>query len=573
MGAAQVDEDVRPEPGLDRMDGRRAWLARLPRVEDDREHAVDALPRQDLAARFPGSSVEQGHGANGGGHTSMMRLSAGSSIREGHEARRKSTHPVRPGSAYARSVTRVDAHDAPALTFLGGAGTVTGSAFLLDTAGARVLVDCGLYQGRKELRELNWEPFPVDPATIDAVVVTHAHLDHCGALPRLVAQGLGCRVHATPETIGLAAIVLRDSAHLQEEDAERANRRGYTRHHPALPLSTTADAERALRAFVPLALHRPTSIAPGVRVTATRAGHILGAVSLLVELDGPPPRTVVFSGDLGRPAHPLLLPPEPRPAADVVVLESTYGDRTHEDADASEELAAAIRRTAARGGTVVIPAYAVDRTEVVLVHLAALAEAGRIPDLPVLVDSPMALEALRLYRRGAFDPVWMRDDSDVMRALDPGRVTEVRDPEGSKAIDRDPSPKIVVSASGMATGGRVLHHLARFLPDPRSTVVLVGFQAPGTRGSTLEGGAASVRLHGEDVPVRAEIVSIPSFSVHADRDELAAWLVGTPDRPAMTYLVHGEDEAASGLAHHVRALGDWPVHVARRGERVALPGR
>ena len=461
----------------------------------------------------------------------------------------------------------------PTLTFVGGAGTVTGSCFLLDTPEARVLVDCGLYQGRKELRLLNWDPFPFDPATIDAVVLTHAHLDHCGAIPRLVQAGFRGRVHATEPSIGLAEIVLTDSGHLQEEDARRANRRGYTKHAPARPLYTEADAVRALTRFIPLELHRPTEVARGVTVTASRAGHILGAVSLLVETQGPAARSVVFSGDLGRQWHPLLLPPEPRPPADVVVLESTYGDRAHDDVDAVEQLAAAVRRTAARGGTVVIPAYAVDRTEVVLVHLASLAREGRIPDIPVVVDSPMALEALRLYRRAAFESTWIRKDGHAHEGLAPGRAREVRDPEGSKEIDRDPSPKIVVSASGMATGGRVLHHLVRFLPDPRSTVVLVGFQAPGTRGQALEAGARTLRMIGEDVPVRAEVTSIPSFSVHADQSELAAWLTGTEDRPAATFLVHGEPAAATVLCRLLADRHGWDAHVARRGERVALPSR
>ncbi len=458
----------------------------------------------------------------------------------------------------------------PTLTFVGGAGTVTGSCFLLETDLACVLVDCGLYQGMKELRLLNWEPLPFDPADVDAVVLTHAHLDHCGALPRLHAEGFAGPIFATPETIALAGIVLCDSGHLNEQDAARANRRSYSRHAPALPLYTEAQAERTLRLLRPLGLHERTEVAPGVWVRATSSGHILGAVSLLVEVEGVRPVSVAFSGDLGRDSHPLLLPPEPRPDADVVVVESTYGDRRHDDAAASDALAQAVAATAARGGTVVIPAFAVDRTEILLVHLAELVAAGRIPELPVYVDSPMALAALGVYRQALAERApGVRRDIDIAAALDAPNVIETRDVEESKAIDADPRRKIVISASGMATGGRVLHHLARYLPDERACVVLAGFQVPGTRGHALETGLRELRMFGETIEVSADVVTIPAFSAHADREELAAWLAA-PSAPRVTYVVHGEPSSSAGLRSLLLARGQGPVEIPRRGQTVPL---
>ncbi len=460
------------------------------------------------------------------------------------------------------------------LRFVGGAGTVTGSRFLFDTPEARVLVDCGLFQGRKDLRLRNWDPFEVDPASIDALVLTHAHLDHCGYVPRLVRDGFAGPVFATDPTIALARIVLTDSGRLQEEDAGRANRRGYTRHSPAAPLYTEAQAEAALRRFRPMSLVEQTEIAAGVVVKPTWAGHILGSASLALRVEDDPPFTVLFSGDLGRPNHPILRPPAPRPEVDVVVLESTYGDVAHDDEGAMEAFASAISRTAERRGTVVIPAYAVDRTEVILVHLHRLLRQGRVPELPVYVDSPMALAALRLYRAAVrFGAPDVRDDAGLVDdALNAPNLVEARSVEESKQIDHDTRPKIVVSASGMATGGRVVHHLQRYLPDRRSTVVLVGFQAPGTRGHALEQGARELRMFGTLVPVRAEIVTAPAFSVHADQDELIDWLTAAPP-PAMTCLVHGEPDAADALRRRLLARRGWPAVVAMDGGRVEVPPR
>jgi metallo-beta-lactamase family protein len=464
---------------------------------------------------------------------------------------------------------------APVVTFLGGAGTVTGSRFLVETATARVLVDCGLYQGVKELRLRNWEPFPVAPESLDAVVLTHAHVDHCGYVPALAREGYAGPLVATPDTVSLAGIVLPDSGHLMEEEAAYANRRGYSKHRPARPLYTKAEAEASLALLEGLPFGEPRRIAEGVSLTLRPTGHILGAASALLQLgDGDGARRVLFSGDLGRSAHPLLVPPAAVGAVDVVVMESTYGDRLHDDEGALETLAAAIRRTAARGGTVVIPAFAVDRTEVVLFHLRELLARERIPELPVFVDSPMALSALGVYRRALAE-----GSPDVRSEVRPaaagdvlgtGDVREARDVEHSKEIDRLDYPSIVISASGMATGGRVLHHLSRRLPDPRNTVVLVGFQAVQTRGRLLAEGAREVKMLGRYVPVRAEIVSLPSFSVHADRDELVGWLGTAAPAPEHVYLVHGEAAAAEKLAHTMLERLGWNVTVPRLGERVRL---
>jgi metallo-beta-lactamase family protein len=458
------------------------------------------------------------------------------------------------------------------LRFLGAAGTVTGSRFLVETPRARVLVDCGLFQGMKELRLRNWEPFPVPPESLHAVVLTHAHVDHCGYLPALVRAGYRGPAYATQGTAELAAIVLPDSGRLHEEDASFANRGGFSKHSPALPLYTEEDGHAAAAQIRPVPLGERLEIAPGVSLCLTRAGHILGAASATLELAGPPVRRLVVSGDLGRTAHPLLLGPERAPEADWTLIESTYGDREHDAVDVSAELASAVRETAERGGVMVIPAFAVDRTEVVLNELRLLAEAGRIPRLPIYVDSPMALAALRVYRRALMEgreevrPCW-RGRKD---ALEPSLMSEVRDARDSRALCEAPGPFIVISAAGMATGGRVLHHLAARLPDPRNGVLLVGYQVPGTRGHRLLAGERAVKMLGRYVPVRAEVRSLPGFSVHADASELAAWLASAPQAPRGVFAVHGEREAAAALCARVdRELG-VPGVVPANDERVQL---
>lgn len=454
------------------------------------------------------------------------------------------------------------------LTFLGGNGTVTGSKTLLTHPGGQVLVDCGMYQGQGELRRRNWEPLPVDAAGIDTVLLTHAHLDHTGYFPALVRQGFRGKAHATPSTAALARIVLLDSAHLQEEDARYAAERGYSKHARPAPLYTTADVERALQQLHPLDFGQRLELGEGGAAEFSWAGHVLGSAT--VRLDVPEADTsVLFTGDLGRPAHPILRPPAPPPATRFVVVESTYGDRRHPENDLPE-LAAAVRRTVARGGSVVIPAFAVDRTEVVLHALATLVRRGEIPQVPVYVDSPMALRALAVYRTAI-----SQGDPDVradaaLHDIDAGTVQELTTPEQSMSINDPPVPSIIVSASGMATGGRVLHHLKHLLPDARNTVVLVGFQAVGTRARDLAEGAREVKIHGRYVPVRAEVVDLAGFSVHADADELLQWLGTLPAPPDACFVVHGEPSSATALARRIERELQWLAVVPRFGERIRV---
>ncbi len=455
------------------------------------------------------------------------------------------------------------------LRFLGAAGTVTGSKHLLDTGIGKLMVDCGLFQGTRDLRDRNWRRLPIEAAAVSAVVLTHAHIDHCGYLPRLRTDGFSGRIHATTATNELVRIVLPDSAHLQEEEAREANEGGYSKHSPALPLYDTQDVARTLPLLTDLPHGVSREVAPGITVTLARAGHILGSSIVRAELAG---RRVVFSGDLGRPTHPLLLPPEPIGEADWIVVESTYGDRTHDEQESIVGLEGAITRTIGRGGTVVIPAFAVDRTEIILHHLDRMAAQGRLPDVPIHVDSPMALAALRVYREAA------RSGSPELREgvpLDPtpflsDRLHEVQDVQASKRLSASREPKVIISASGMATGGRVVHHLASFLPDERSCVVLVGYQAPGTRGQALLAGARELKMHGRYVRVRAQVVNLPAFSVHADADEIIGWLRTVTGTPRGVYLVHGEPSAARRLADRIDDELGWMAVVPRLDEVVRL---
>jgi metallo-beta-lactamase family protein len=456
----------------------------------------------------------------------------------------------------------------PVLTFLGAAGAVTGSKFLVDTTDSRTLVDAGLFQGPPDLRRRNWESFPVPASSLDAVMVSHAHLDHCGHLPRLVREGFSGPIFCTAETAELVEIVLRDSAHLQEEDARHANVGGYSKHHPALPLYDGEDVERTLPLLRPVEYGAATQVAPGVQMTLQPAGHILGSATVLLETGE---RRTLFSGDLGRPTHPLLQPPVPPPAAHVVVVESTYGDRIHEPAR-PDALGEAIRRAAHRGGSVLIPAFAVDRTELVLLAIHRLMAEDRIPRLPVFVDSPMAVAALNVYRRAlrTTSPQLRPHLEEMRTALDAVEVHGVGDVAGSMRLNRPAMPSIVISASGMATGGRVIHHLAHQLPDPRNVVVLTGYQAVGTRGRQLQEGARQVKIHGRYVPVRADIVDVPDFSVHADSAELCAWLASAPEPPEIVYVVHGEPASSEALADRIRDELGWPAVVPKPDERVRL---
>ena len=464
----------------------------------------------------------------------------------------------------------------PGLTFLGGTGTVTGSKFLVDSAGSRVLIDCGLFQGAKDLRQRNWDPFPVAPAVIGAVVLTHAHLDHCGYLPALVRNGFAGPVFTTSYTADLAEIVLRDSARLLAEDAEHANAHGWSRHHPALPLYEEADVDRAMTLVRPVEHGQQVDLAGGARLTLHRPGHILGSSWAELAVTGRGgPCTVVSSGDLGRPAHPLLRAPEPFAGADVLLVESTYGNRSHGDESARQAFADAITRTLHRGGSVLIPAFAVDRTEVILRTLHQLHKAGAIPSVPVLVDSPMALAGLRVYQQaiGSADTE-LRPEiiSDGPAALDPGMLEELRTKEESMSANNPARPSLIVSASGMATGGRVLHHLRHMLPDQRNTVLIVGFAAAGTRARDLLSGAHALKIHGEYVPVRAEVTEVDAFSAHADADDLLAWL-GTGTAPRTTYVIHGEAAAAATLRDRIDSELGWTAVVPQAGERVVIKGR
>lgn len=458
------------------------------------------------------------------------------------------------------------------LRFLGAAGTVTGSRFLLEHGAARVLVDAGLFQGRKELRLRNRAPWAFEPASLSAVVLTHAHVDHLGALPLLVRDGFRGRAWCTAATRDLAGLLLPDSARLQEEEARYANRKGFSRHAPnAQPLYTEADAVSALPHLSPLAYAERREIAPGVAVRFHRAGHILGSALVEVELDGAPTRRLLFSGDLGRYGAPILPDPSPGLGVDVLVLESTYGGRRHAPEAAGEALRDEVLRAVKAGGALVVPAFAIGRTQEVLFTLRALEQAGAIPALPVFVDSPMAVDATPIFlaHREDHDPEMARLLAAGVEPLRPAHLTFARSPDQSRAINDVRGPCVIISASGMATGGRVLHHLRRRLPDPRTTVLLVGFQPEGTRGWSLQNGAATLRIHGEDVPVKARVASIPGFSAHADEGEILRWLATFPSPPARTFLVHGEPAALEAARLRTERLG-WKAHVPAHLEEARL---
>ncbi|MDX5371093.1 MAG: MBL fold metallo-hydrolase [Pseudomonadaceae bacterium] len=449
------------------------------------------------------------------------------------------------------------------ISFLGGAGTVTGSKYLLSHEHTRILVDCGLFQGYKQLRLRNREPFPLAPKRLDAVVLTHAHLDHCGYLPVLARDGFRGPVYVTEATCELAEIILRDSARLQEEEAKYANRKGYSKHHPAEPLYTEADAERALRLLKPYPLHRFHEIVSGVQVCLRPAGHILGAATVEVRIAG---SSLVFSGDLGRPNDPLMVAPEPIEEADYLLVESTYGNRLHPQDDTENVLAEVINRTALRHGITVVPSFAVGRAQQLMYHLHRLKQQGRIPDLPVYLNSPMATDVTALYQRFASEHRLSHAQcQEVCRV-----ARFVRTVDESKRLEQQRSPAVIIAGSGMATGGRVLHHLKALAPDPRNTILLSGFQAGGTRGAQIAEGAESVRIHGEDVPIRAEVVALESLSAHADANEVLAWLRNFRRPPKQCFVVHGEPAAADALRWRIGHELGWSVCVPEHRQRVQL---
>ncbi len=452
------------------------------------------------------------------------------------------------------------------LTFLGATDTVTGSRYLVEQNGSRLLVDCGLFQGSRPIRERNWQSFPVRPASIDAVVLTHAHIDHSGYLPALVKRGFKGRIYCTSGTKSLCEILLPDSARLQEEEADYRNRHGATRYHPALPLYSVQDAERSLGFFSTQKLDRPFKPVAGLSATFSYAGHIPGSACIQLN-DGQ--TTVTFSGDVGRPDDLLMRPPEPLRGTDYLVLESTYGNRRHDETNPAEVLEEAIRKTVKRGGVVVIPAFAVGRTQLILYLLTEAMSAGRIPVLPIFLDSPMAIDATELFCHYTSEH---RLDIDSCRAMS-ARITYTRTVDQSKAIHKQQGPRIIVSASGMATGGRILHHLSKYLPDPRNIVIIVGYQAEGTRGAALERGARQVRILGQDIPVQAEIVTVDGLSAHADYQELTAWVSALPQAPLMTYLTHGEPESRNRFKQHLEQTLGWNIELPKLNQTCELVSR
>ena len=445
------------------------------------------------------------------------------------------------------------------ITFLGGADTVTGSKYLIEHNRQRLLVDCGLFQGYKQLRLRNWTPLPVAPSQIDAVVLTHAHLDHSGYIPLLVKEGYQGAIHATPGTLDLCKILLPDSGHIQEEDASFANRHGFSKHAPALPLYTRQDAVESLKA---LHAQRPGTWFEPIRGWKARfqyAGHILGAASLLLEVAG---RRILFSGDLGRPDDPLMNPPEPPPQADTVLIESTYGNRQHPQGKLFAELGPLLQKLAKRGGIAVVPVFAVGRAQAVLHTIAQLKAAGELPrSLPIFLDSPMAIHTTALFEKHMGEH---RLSLPEVHAMD--RVaTMLETPEQSKSLAGRHGPMVILAASGMATGGRVLHHLMQHAGDHRNMIVLTGFQAPGTRGGRLAAGETSIRIHGQDVAVRAEVVQIESASAHADGHQLLSWLHRMPSAPGQVYVVHGEREASDMLRERIEHEIKWRALVPEQG--------
>lgn len=462
--------------------------------------------------------------------------------------------------------------EAASLQFLGAAGGVTGSKYLFSRGDDQVLIDCGLFQGLKELRQRNWAPLPINPARLRAVVLTHAHIDHSGYLPRIVSKGYKGPVFATPGTCDLLGVMLPDAAYLQEEEARYANRKGFSRHTPALPLYTVEDAERSLKLLRPTRMDESIEIAKGVFLDFGRVGHILGAGSarLSFEANGEK-RSLLDSGDLGRYGRPILKDPEPAGSADWLLIESTYGNRIHPK-ESEGELRHVIKETAEQRGCLLIPAFAIGRTQDLVYTIRKMEDAGEIPPIPVYVDSPMGIEATEIYSHHTaehdFEMAQLSNhDRNPLRSRN---MVIAKSPEQSKAINNFKGPLIIISASGMATGGRVLHHLKHRLPNPDTTVLLVGYQAEGTRGRLLQDGAKDVKMLGEAIPVRAKIKVLDGFSAHADQTEILRWLRTFNKAPEMTYIVHGEPPAAQALAAVIREQLKWKVAIAKHQQLVSL---
>ena len=450
----------------------------------------------------------------------------------------------------------------PTLRLLGAAGTVTGSRYLIEAMGRRILIDCGLFQGFKQLRERNRKPFPVRASSIDAVLLTHAHLDHSGYLPALIRAGFRGPVHCTASTAELCGLILPDSGHIQEEEARYAARKGFSKHKNPRPLYTLKDAQAALERLKTHAFDQSIDLGGGITARFIPAGHLLGAAQIRLEVDG---RVVHFSGDLGHDPDPLMRPPKPFGGADVLVCESTYGNRSHADIDPEAELAPILKRTFARGGTVLIPSFAVGRAQGLMLHIARLIGRGDIPYVPVYLNSPMAVNATEIYHRHHAEHHVSREDCVAMFEI----AKRVNTVEQSKELNTRQGPMIIISASGMLTGGRILHHLASFGGDRRNTILLSGFQAGGTRGAALAGGAQHLRMFGRDFPIEAEVAQLKSFSGHADAEEILHWMSAGP-APQMTYLTHGEPSAADTLRFRVKHELGRAVRVPEHLETIYL---
>lgn len=454
------------------------------------------------------------------------------------------------------------------LSFYGATGTVTGSRFLLELSNQRILVDCGLFQGKKENRLKNWESFPVPPDSIDRVILTHAHIDHSGYLPRFCKAGFSGPVHCTHATGDLCEILLMDSAKIQMEDARWANKKGYTKHRPALPLYTSDDAEKALGQLESVNYGESLYLS-GLRVKFKDAGHILGSSFVEIRTKGEgDSKKVLFSGDLGRPGRPILRDPMQAFNVDYLILESTYGNRLHEANSPEEELAKVINQSMGRGGVLLIPAFAVGRTQQILFVLRELQEEGKIPPVKIFVDSPMAVDTTGVFerRRGDYDLESKILELNGKRILQPKKLTLTRDRKQSKKIDQIKSGAIIISASGMLSGGRILHHLIRRLPKKENTLLFIGYQAEGTRGRALLEGSQKIKIHGEEVPVNARVEQVSGYSGHADYNEILAWLMGFNRKPKKTFLVHGEKESSEALSEKIRGLLGWDVEIPAFGQ-------
>src|SRR5947208_2965025 len=461
------------------------------------------------------------------------------------------------------------------LQFLGAAGTVTGSKYVLEAGGERLMIDCGLFQGPKELRQRNWDPLPVPPASIDWLVLTHAHLDHVGYIPRLVKEGFAGEILATGATVELTRLTLPDSGHLQEEDAEYANRKKFSKHSPALPLYTEEEAIKSLEKLRAIDESKPLELSPHFSLRFFRAGHILGARSIEVTVRENPSADgcrVLFSGDLGRYHQLIIREPAAADGADFLLVESTYGDRLHPADDYRARLAEIVEATAARGGTVVIPSFAIGRTQELLYLFRQLVAEGKMHSTPIHVDSPMAIDVTDIYRRHHEDhnleTTELEDEG--RKPFAPPEVHFDRTREESMALNAVRYPIIIISASGMATGGRVLHHLERCLPDHRNTVLFVGYQGAETRGHTIQSGAPTVKIHGQEVPIRARVETIENLSAHGDYSEILQWLGHLPKAPGETFIVHGEPEPAESLRQKVRGQLGWSARAANYLEKVSL---